>query len=463
VLPPRPTIPVGRPRVAFVDRPSDPATAPRGSAVEGATTIPLRRERGPRLAAYAALGLIGVGLGLATSRVELIVLGAPFLLLAALAVALASEPDLRLDVVGMSPRLVEGDRLDVELELVADRALTVEAILGVVGPVRLDDDEGPLAVIRRVGPRPLRWTVTPATRHWGLVRVDHVVVRVHGLGGLVRWTGGVTLHRTVRVLPAAPRGRRLLPATEPRTTAGSHLTRLRGDGSEFADLRTYQPGDALRSVNWKATARRGELMANQRHPERATDVVLVIDTTDDGSGYPPVGLLQAVRVAWVLADLHFTRQDRVGAVLFGRGLRWTSPRGGQRGRDQLFEELLSVTSPQPRRHSRMEHLPHQVIPAGATVVALTTLQGDVFSRAVGTLRRQGHDVAAVVIDPSPLLGDDLDAVAPAAVRIWRMEVEQRRRRLAARGVRTITVPAGAPPDVAVAGLTAAARSRVLSR
>ncbi|HEX7135689.1 MAG TPA: DUF58 domain-containing protein [Iamia sp.] len=452
--PPSSSIPIvpGRPRVDTAD------------PIEGdSARIPLRRERGPRLGAYAALGLTGVVLGLATSRVELVVLGAPFLLLAALAVGLATEPDLRLAVVGMSPRLVEGDRLDVELELTGDRVLTVEAILGVVGPVRLDDPGAPLAVMRRVGPEPLRWLVEPETRHWGLIRVDEVVVRVHGLGGLVRWTGGVTLRRTVRVLPAAPRGRRLLPATEPRSTAGSHMTRLRGDGSEFADLRTYQPGDSLRSVNWKASARRGELMANLRHPERATDVVLVIDTTDDGSGYPPVGLLQAVRVAWVLADLHLTRQDRVGAVLFGRGLRWTTPRGGQRGREQLFEELLAVTSPQPRRHSRMEHLPHQVIPPGATVVALTTLQGDVFARAIGTLRRQGHEVAAVVIDPTPLLADDLAGVVPGALRLWRMEVEQRRRRLAARGVRTISVPAGAPPDVAVAGLTAAARSRVLTR
>jgi uncharacterized protein (DUF58 family) len=104
-----------------------------------------------------------------------------------------------------------------------------------------------------------------------------------------------------------------------------------------------------------------------------------------------------------------------------------------------------------------------VIPAGATVVALTTLQGDVFTRAIGTLRRQGHDVATVVIDPTPLLADDLAEVPPAAVRLWRLDVEQRRRRLAARGIRTISVPAGAPPDVAVAGLTAASRSRVLAR
>ena len=104
-----------------------------------------------------------------------------------------------------------------------------------------------------------------------------------------------------------------------------------------------------------------------------------------------------------------------------------------------------------------------MIPPGATVVALTTLQGDVFARAVATLRRQGHDVATVVIDPSPLLADELATVPPAAARLWRLDVEQRRRRLAARGVRTIAVPAGAPPDVAVAGLTAASRARVGTR
>lgn len=431
-----------RPRVALVDLPAE----------GGATTLPLRRERGPRLGAYAGLGLVALVAALATSRVEVVVLGAPFLLLAVVAVALAARPDLSIEVVGLSPRLLEGDRLDLVVELVADRAVTVEAVLHVRGPLRRDDPEGPLAVVHRVGPEPLRWVVAPQTRHWGLVRVDAVELRVHGPGGFVRWTGGAALDRVARVLPAASRGGRLLPATQPRSTAGSHLTRLRGDGSEFADLRTHQPGDPLRSVNWKATARRGRLMANLRHPERGADVVLVIDTSDDGSGYPPVGLLQAVRVAWVLADLHLVRQDRVGVVLFGRGLRWVMPEGGRRGREQLFDGLLAVISAAPRHPSRIDLLPHRAIPAGATVVALTTLQGDGFAEAMGTLRRHGHDVAVVVIDPSPLLTDDLASVPPAAVRLWRLEIEQRRRRLAARGVRTVTTTAGSPPDLAVAGL-----------
>lgn len=428
-----------------------------------ATTVPLRRERGPRLGAYVVLGLAGIVLGLAASRVELVVLGAPFLVLAVLATAPAADPQLRIRVLPPLGRLVEGDRLAVVVELVASRPVVVEVAARVRGPVRLDDPEGPVAVARRVGPEPVRWTIAPQTRHWGEVWVDRVELRVDGPGGLVRWTGGAVLRRRVEVLPAAPRGRCALRATQPRSVAGSHLTRLRGDGSDFAELRPHQPGDPLHAVNWKATARRGRLMANQRHSERAGDVVLVIDTTVDGGAYPPSSLLEAGRVAWALADLHLARQDRVGAVLFGSGLRWLPPRGGTRGREHLLQELFAVASLTLTHPSLIGFLPPHAIPAGATVVAITTLEGDVFATAVASLRRRGLDVAVVVVDRTPLLAPHLAPVPTEAVRLWRLEVEQRRRRLAAQGLRTVTLPAGASPDAAVLGLTGSIRTAPVTR
>lgn len=427
---------------------------------DGEAVVPLRRERGPRLLPHLVAGAVAVAVALLASRPELIVLAVPFLAVPIAVLALADEPGIAVRLVELSPRLVEGDRLDVVVEVRADRPITVELGITAAGPLD-DDPHAPPAVVLRAGPDPARWTYRPPTKHWGLVELSRVEVRAESASGLLRWAGAARLDRTVRLVPITPEGRRLLRVTEPRSTAGSHLTRQRGDGSEFADIRQLQPGDPLRSVNWKASARRGELMANQRHPERTADVVLVVDTSDDGSGYPSPSLLQAVRMAWVLGDVHLGRQDRVGVVLFGEGLRWVAPRGGQRGRDRLFETLLSVTAPGHRRLNRIEMLPPQVLPAGSTVVALTTLQSDAFARAIGTLRRQGHAVATVVIDPTDLLGPALAQVPPAAVRIWRADVEQRRRRLAARGIHTVSVPATAPPDAAVAALASRGRARAL--
>lgn len=435
---------------------------PSVTLAEGETVVvPLRRERGPRLVPHLLAGLAVTVVALWTSRPELLAVAIPFLVVPVVVLALATDPEVTLRLASVSPRLVEGDRLDLAVEVSSDRARPVELALTASGPLVRDDPDAPLAVAHRIGPEPRRWTVRPPTRHWGLVELSRIEVRAHAAGGLLRWVGTARIDLTVRLLPVAPSGRRLLPATEPRSTAGSHLTRQRGDGTEFAEIRPLQPGDPLRTVNWRASAKRGELMANQHHPVRSADVVLVVDTSDDGSGYPSAALLQAVRMAWVIGEVHLGRQDRVGVVLFGDGLRWTAPRGGGRGREQLFSTLLSVTAPRHRRHGRIEALPPQVIPPGATVVALTTLQGDTFARAVATLRRQGHAVATVVLDPIDLLGPALATVPHGAVRLWRMEVEQRRRRLAARGVRTLTLPATAPPDAAVVALASAGHARVV--
>ena len=73
------------------------------------------------------------------------------------------------------------------------------------------------------------------------------------------------------LLRVYPREERLREIVRPRDTqayVGNLVARQKGEGIEFADLRLYQPGDRVRRVNWKATARRGALVVNEEHPER---------------------------------------------------------------------------------------------------------------------------------------------------------------------------------------------------
>ena len=126
--------------------------------------------------------------------------------------------------------------------------------------------------------------------------------------------------------PPEPRRARSRRSSQPAISSPA----CRADGLEFADTRAFVPGDRLRSVNWRASARRGELIVNERHPDRNADVVLFLDSFAEArSGRRGDGTLErAVRAAATLAGRYLERRDRVGLVTFGGVLRWLEPGGG---------------------------------------------------------------------------------------------------------------------------------------
>ena len=102
--------------------------------------------------------------------------------------------------------------------------------------------------------------------------------------------------------------------------AGLRRMRLRGIGTEFESLRAYSEGDAFRSIDWKATARRGKLMVAAREVERSQDIVILLDCgrlmtarIDERRK-----LDYAVTAALSLASIASLASDRVGFVAFAR-------------------------------------------------------------------------------------------------------------------------------------------------
>ena len=119
---------------------------------------------------------------------------------------------------------------------------------------------------------------------------------------------------------------------QPRETQVSPATRSparKGEGIEFADLRQFAPGDPLKRVNWRASARRGsDLWVNESHPERNTDVILFVDSFAEARLGGESTLDLAVRATATLADAYARRRDRVGLIGFGGILRWLVPGTG---------------------------------------------------------------------------------------------------------------------------------------
>jgi len=113
----------------------------------------------------------------------------------------------------------------------------------------------------------------------------------------------------------------------PGVKNGSRLVAAEGQALPltYADrFEVYRPatlavavGDRLRNVNWRVSARRGDLWVDERHPDRNGDVIIFLDTFADSRDGERLGAKRAVLAAWAVASAQLRVRDRVGVVSFG--------------------------------------------------------------------------------------------------------------------------------------------------
>ena len=423
----------------------------------------LARSGSPRLVAYATLTVLGLFGAVLSGRAELAAVAAPFALLFLAGVVLAESPTVTVHLGLDGDRLVEGDVITATLTIaVVPPAGLVEVLVPTRGDVEVEEPGGDIVAWSGTSAmlaEPLIGRIRPQT--WGLVTVGPAWVRVHGPLGLVRWEGPVGTAATVRVLPGAATTRGLLQPAEPRAVAGSHLARIRGDGLEFAEVRPYAPGDRLRAVNWSVSARRDGIWVNQRHPERSADVVVLVDTFADDRDDHAYSLVGAVRAAWLLATAHLAAHDRVGLVTFGGYPAWVAPGSGERALLALCDRLLATRAAWTEAQRSVQYLPAAAIPSGALVVGLTPLHDSRMVVALADLRRRGLEVAAVEIDVTDtLVAKPTAGRVPAALGLWRLELERRRQVLGAVGIAVVPWSPGEEAAVVLERLARARRPRV---
>lgn len=125
----------------------------------------------------------------------------------------------------------------------------------------------------------------------------------------------------------------------------------RGGESEFEQLRDYIPGDAYRSIDWKATARRGKLVSREYQLERDQHLLLALDTgrllTAETNG---ISLFDhALNASLMLAHIASRGGDRVGLLTFDSEIRtYVPPAAGARVMQQIIRSSYAI---QPRLHA----------------------------------------------------------------------------------------------------------------
>lgn len=125
--------------------------------------------------------------------------------------------------------------------------------------------------------------------------------------------------------------------------AGEYSSAFRGRGVEFAEVREYQPGDDVRTIDWNVTARLGAAYVKRYLEERELSVLFVVDMSASGgfgSRRRTKGELGA-EVAAVLALAAVRNNDRIGATFFTDRVEYhLTPAKGRRHALRLINDLL---------------------------------------------------------------------------------------------------------------------------
>ncbi len=357
--------------------------------------------------ATAALGravlVAASGLALAVLFGEpvLIVLSAPFGVLAALGLlnrptrepqahSVLAHPVLH-EGQGTTSRLVLRDVDDVEhVTRVTSRApyLVLRPAHGTVGS--LLDAEARVADTfispRRWGRRLLGEEKVALTTRWAGYR-----------WGPVGLTGDL-----IEVLPATAPFDSHAELPQPVGLVGAHRSRRVGDGTEFSGIRPFHAGDRLRRVNWRVSLRSDELHVVDTRAEEDSAVLVVVDALSDygtsgGVDGASSSLDVSVRAAAALAEHHSRSGDRVGLRVVGSSGQVVGYGAGARHLRVILGQLARVRAGTPHDLST-EPLQFRVT-AGTVVMVLSPMLSEVMTSSAAALMRRG--VPVMVIDTLP--------------------------------------------------------------
>lgn len=126
---------------------------------------------------------------------------------------------------------------------------------------------------------------------------------------------------------------------------GLHHSRLRGRGIDFDQVRIYQPGDDVRTIDWRVTARTQEPHTKLFHEERERPIYLLVEQSQHlffGSGLNFKSVL-AAQAASLVGWAALAHNDRVGGLVFGNGEHHEiKPRRSKQSLLQLLDRLVRV-------------------------------------------------------------------------------------------------------------------------
>jgi uncharacterized protein (DUF58 family) len=191
------------------------------------------------------------------------------------------------------------------------------------------------------------------------------------------------------------------------TLSGQYRSVFKGRGMNFDEVRQYQPGDEVRSIDWNVTAKFGEVHGDayvkKFTEERELTVMLVVDVSASGE-FGSVELSKrelAAEVACLFAFSAIRNSDKVGLILFSDHVElFIAPKKGRLHTLRVIREILFF---QPKGRgtepgTALDYL-NRVLHRRSVVFLISDFQAPAFSKQLSVTSRR-HDLIAIpIVDP----------------------------------------------------------------
>ncbi len=192
--------------------------------------------------------------------------------------------------------------------------------------------------------------------------------------------------------------------------AGAYRSRFRGRGVDFVESRNYLPGDDIRNMDWRVTARTGKPHTKIFQEERERPVLVVVDANPSlyFGTRKRLKSVAAGQLAAAIAWAAVRRGDRIGAFLFApENHRELRPTGGRRGAMRVIQGLVDWLNPDKMQEGQaplsasLERVRHAVRPG-----SLILIISDFFNldeechRHLSRLRQHNDVIGCQIMDPA---------------------------------------------------------------
>lgn len=219
-----------------------------------------------------------------------------------------------------------------------------------------------------------------------------------------------------------PERRLFIVPRRTRNWVGQISSKRMGQGGDFFCLRDYSPGDDIRRINWKASARCGTLFTNEYVSEQSGDVTIILDARSAadiriGSG----SILEAaVKAASTLSAHVLAAKNRVSLLVLSDTLNMVAPGFGMRQFYRISERLIELRAGGDLPFDNVIWLAERYFPLASLIVVVSPLTETGMVSTVVWLCSRGYDV--VVISPSPVaLAERAGALEDVPRRIAELE------------------------------------------
>ncbi|MDA9951639.1 DUF58 domain-containing protein [Oligoflexaceae bacterium] len=207
--------------------------------------------------------------------------------------------------------------------------------------------------------------------------------------------------------------------------SGEYHSAFKGQGIEFDELREYTPGDDIRSIDWKVTARMGQAFVKVFREEREQTLMLIIDVSasQDYTSHYRLKKEVAAEMAAILAYLATTNNDRVGLIIFSDHVEKFIP--PKKGRSHIWNIIRTVLTFEPEGtktniKAALDFF-QSITPKKSICFVISDFITDHFQEAMARTARKHELVAISIIDPGEVKPEPI-----GLIEIEGIEDQQRR-------------------------------------